>query len=55
VISQTRTTFVFLRPSSPDDFGDLEPEVVDSDTVGQDSMYGSGTAHEMLDDATSSH
>jgi hypothetical protein len=47
--------FVFLRLSSPDDFGDLEPEVVDSDAVGQDFVHGSSATHEMLDDATSSH
>ncbi|XP_047055304.1 uncharacterized protein LOC124661488 [Lolium rigidum] len=42
-------------PSSPDDFGDLVPEVVDSDAVGQDFVHGSSATHEMLDDATSSH
>jgi hypothetical protein len=46
-----------IRPSSPDDFGDLEPEVVDCDTGGsvQESERGSDFAHEMLDEATSSH
>jgi hypothetical protein len=46
-----------LRPSSPDDFGDLEPEVLDCGTGGgvQGSEHGSDFAHEMLDEATSSH
>ncbi|CAM0885590.1 unnamed protein product [Alopecurus aequalis] len=43
-------------PSSPDGFGDLEPEVLDYDTSagGQEPEYGSGFGHEMLDEATSS-